>query len=36
MFTYEKTTAHFLRTARQENLQLSSSTPGITQVRGNQ
>ena len=32
IFTFEKTTAHFLRTARQENLQLSSNTPGITQV----
>ena len=30
MFIYEKTTAHFLRTARQENLPLSSNTPGIT------
>jgi len=31
IFTFEKTTSHFLRTARQENLQLSSNTPGITQ-----
>ena len=30
MFIYEKTTAYFLRTARQENLPLSSNTPGIT------
>ncbi|XP_023323415.1 uncharacterized protein LOC111697594 [Eurytemora carolleeae] len=30
IFTFEKTTAHFLRTARQQNLQLSSNTPGIT------
>jgi len=30
MFIYEKTTSHVLRTARQENLPLSSNTPGIT------
>ena len=32
IFTFEKTSSHFLRTARQENLQLSSNTPGITLV----
>ena len=30
IFTFEKTTAHFLRTGREVALELSSNTPGIT------
>ena len=30
IFTFEKTTAHFLRTGRETPLELSSNTPGIT------
>ena len=30
IFTFEKTTAHFLRTGRETSLELSSNTPGIT------
>ena len=30
IFTFEKTTAHFLRTGRELPLELSSNTPGIT------
>ena len=30
IFTFEKTTAHFLRTGRETPLELASNTPGIT------
>ena len=30
IFTYEKTTGHFLRTAQQESLVLETQAPGIT------
>ena len=30
IFTFEKTTAHFLRTGRETPLELSTNTPGIT------